>query len=149
LSAQRRKEKVPFEGRQQIPAREGGARGSDRRRVLEQRRYGPLLRLAMVHEGPAVVLAGFDDIDLVAAAGTVEARGPVLGLKLEPRARVPVETLRVAMAVGKNRRSRKRIVGRDRAVGVQAQRLASERLQVLGDLPRRRVAGGRIELAVG
>ncbi len=98
--------------------------------------------------GPAVVLPVLDDVDLVAAAGAVEAGGAVLGLELQARPRLPVEALGVAVAERVDRRSRKRVVGGDRAVGVQAERLPPERVHLLRDLPRRRVARRHVQLAV-
>src|SRR5262249_10337127 len=84
---------------------EAGAGGGDRRRELEKRRDHPVARGLVMDERPAVVLSLLDDVDLVASAGAVEARWTVLGLELEARAGLPVETLRVAVAEREDRRA--------------------------------------------
>ena len=145
---ERREEEVALEVRQQVPPAERGSRRRHRRRVLEHRRDHPVAGGAVVDERPAVVLPGLDDVDLVAAARPVEARGAVLGLDLEPGPRIPVEALGIAVPVREHRRAGEGIVGGNRAVRVQAQRLAAERLQVLRDLAVRRVAGRGVQLAV-
>ena len=140
------KKKSPAEGAAAGRRARRGARGRDRRRVLEDRRHHALVDSPVVDDRPAVVLSGLDDVDLVAAARAVESRRSVLRLDQEARLRVPVEALRVAVAVGEDRRAGKRIVRGDRAVGIQAQRLAAERGEVLRDFAVRRVAGRDVEL---
>src|SRR5262249_53061086 len=85
---------------------------------------------------------------------TVKTTWPMLGLKHQVAARLPVHSLRVAMTVGPDLRPRilltdERIVLRHSAVVVQSQSFAGERVELLGQLALRRVAGGDVELAVG
>src|SRR6266540_34152 len=93
---------------------EGRAGWGDGGREFQQRRDHPFARHLVVDDGPAVILSLLDDVDFVAAAGAVEPGGAVLGLELQTRPRLPVQTLRVSMAVGEDGRTREGIAGGDR-----------------------------------
>src|SRR2546423_1073505 len=130
------------------------ARGRAGGRVFEQRRLHALLRRAVVYDGPAVVLPLLDDVQLVAAAGAVEARGAVLGLEQEIRAGLPVNALRVAVAVRPDFGAHilltdERVVGRYGGVVVEAKNFSAKRVESLRDLARGGVARRDVELAVG
>src|SRR5205085_6763660 len=121
---------------------------------LEQRRLHALLRRAVVYDGPAVVLPLLDDVQLVAAAGAVKSRRAVLGLEQEIRTGLPVNPLRVAVAVRPDFGPRvlltdERVVGRHGAVVVESQNFSAERVEALRDLARGGVARRDVELAVG
>ena len=62
--------------------------------------------------------------------------------------RVPGKALRVAVAVGEDRRAGERVIGGDAAVRCQAQDLAAERAQVGGERRLEGLAGGHVEHAV-
>ena len=99
------------------------------RRVLEQGRFHPRARLSMMNRRPAVVLAAINNIYFVAAARPVEAARAMFSFKQEVRARLKINALRVATAVGEDFRARiaaahKGIVGRNRAVIIQTQNLS-------------------------
>ena len=51
----------------------------------------------MVNYRPAIILAAFDDIHLIAAAGAVETARPVFGLEQKPGARLPGDALWISM----------------------------------------------------
>ena len=85
----------------------------------------------MMNQRPAVILTALDEVDFITAARPIESRRPVLGFKHEICARLPIKTLRVAIAVRPDFRSRARlpdkwIVRRRGAVVVDAQGLAGE-----------------------
>src|SRR5207247_8333358 len=75
------------------------------------------------------------------------------GLEQQPAAGLEVETLRVAVAVREDlgsdsRAAHERVVGWHRAVVVESQRLARERVETLGQFPPGGVPGGDVELPV-
>src|SRR5690348_9486705 len=108
----------------------------------------------MMDDRPAIVLAAFNDVDLVAALSfAFEAARAVLGLKQKIRARLPREALRISHAVRPDLWSHalftyERIVLRDRAVVIEPQDLSGERIHLLREFPLCRVAVRDVELAV-
>src|SRR5262249_29141852 len=124
------------------------------RRVLQQRRLLSLARLRVMDYGPAVVLSLFDYVHLIAPAGSVESRRTVLGFKHHVGARLPIDPLRVAIAVTPDlgprfRLIHERIIRGHGAIVVQSKNLARERIEPLGHPAVSRVAGGDIEFTVG
>src|SRR5207244_2506967 len=85
--------------------------------------------------------------------GTIETGRPVFGLKHQPGARLPIEALRVAMAVTPDFFSRiwsvhERVVAWNGPVVIHAQRLAAQRTKLLRDRPIRCIAGCDVEFSV-
>ena len=105
-------------------------------------------RLEAVRDhGPAVVVAGLQDIQLVAA------HRPVLGLPEEAAHGIDREALGIAMAVGPDRRhgagaSHERVVGRHASVVVDTVHLAQRAGEVLGGVLLPAVADREEQLAV-
>src|SRR5262249_23473358 len=95
LAAETAEEEAPAEVRERRASIERAAGRGEGRRVFEQRRFHAGPRLPVVDDGPAVVPSPLDDVDLVAAARSVEPRRSVLRLEQQARPRLPVETLRV------------------------------------------------------
>src|SRR5437764_11521348 len=107
-----------------------------------------------MNDRPAVVLALLDEVDFVAAAGSIATRWAMLRLEHSVRARLPVYALRVAVAVSPYFGARiflsdERIVLRNSAVVVQAQDFAAERVESLCNLFLCRFARRDVEFAVG
>ena len=89
----------------------------------------------------------------VATAWTIKAARPVLRLKHQVGSRLPVQTLRVAMAYRPDLRPRilltvKWIVLRNCAIVIQSERLAGKRVELLRKIAPRRITGGYIELSI-
>src|SRR5215510_4720429 len=98
-----------------------------------------------MNDRPAVVLSLLDDVDLVSSARTIKTAWPMFCLKHQVRSGLPVHSLRVAVTESPDLRSRvlladKRIVLRNSAVVIQAQRFACERVEPLRKLATSRVA---------
>ena len=84
-----------------------------------------------MNERPTVVFAALDDVDFVAASGSIEPAWSMFGLKHQIAAGLPVHALRVAMTIRPDLGTRvllpdKRIVRRHAAVVVEAQRFSAE-----------------------
>src|SRR6185436_5956806 len=125
------------------------ARRRTRRRVLEQWRLQSFLRLRVMNDGPTVILPLLDDVDFVASAWTIKSTRTMLSLKHQIRSRLPVHSLRVAMAKRPDLRSRvllahEWIVLRHRAIVVQPQRLACKRIEFLCEFAVSGVAGRHV-----
>src|SRR5215207_1053879 len=101
-----------------------------------------VLRTLTLDLGPAVVLSGFDPVDLIPRVLAELTR-------VEPSLRVPREPLHVAVAVGVDGVARERIVGWDGTVGFYPQDLTLKRVSVLGVLRIPCVASGHVEHPVG
>ena len=143
------KKKSPWKVGSSVPRENDAPEGATAGVYSSTGETEPLAFLAVVDERPAVVLPGLDDVDLVSPARPVESRGPVLGLDQQAGLRIPVEALRIAVAVARRPESPGNGLSAGiGAVGIQAQRLAAERLQVLRDRPVGRVPGRGVELAV-
>ena len=104
LAAERAEEVVVRELQENCADVELAARGGDRGRVFEERRFEAGFGLRVMNDGPAVVFGAFDDIDFV-AAGTLKERHAVneartvFSLKHQAGCRLKIHTLRVAMSV--------------------------------------------------
>src|SRR4051812_21534775 len=97
-------------------------------------------------QGPAVVAARHDLVDLVVALGTVEPARAMLGREQPVRAHLPVEALGVAVPDRDDLRATP-----CSAVLMRRQReeLAVQRVPVLGELGLTGVTGGDVETAIG
>src|SRR5262245_39179991 len=107
----------------------------------------------MMNHWPAIILSALEDVDLVTTGRTVKSAGPMLGFPQKIRARLKINSLRVAISVSPNFWPRvgltdKRIVTRHRAVIIQSQSLAGKRIEFLRQLTLRRVARRDVEFAV-
>src|SRR5712691_1022809 len=134
LGRQRADEQVAAPGREQVAGVESHSGRRDRRHPIPDRLLHAFLLCALVNLGaavvdaeadhrPAVVLAGLQDVDLVAAARSVLVLPDLVGRGMAG------EALRVAMSVTPDfglgaRLADERIVGRHRAVGPDADDLA-------------------------
>src|SRR5436853_4492659 len=96
LAAQASEEEVAAKLREQCAAIERAARGRDRRRVFEKRRFQAFARLRVMNNRPAVGLPLLYYVDFVAAARCIATRRPMLRLEHRVRARLPVNPLRIA-----------------------------------------------------
>src|SRR5205085_3431934 len=106
-----------------------------------------------MNDRPAVVLPLLYNVDLLAAARRIAARRPVLRLKHNSCARLPVYPLRVAIAVSPDFRPRafliyERIVLRNCAIIIKAQDFAAQRIQPLCNLFLRSLARSDVEFRV-
>src|ERR1043165_295352 len=102
---------------------------------------------------PTVVLPLLYDVDLIASARRIAARWSMLCLEHRVRARLPVNPLRVAIAIDPNLRPRvfasdEGIVLWNCAVIIQPQYFPAERIQSLRNLFLRRLARCDVELRV-
>src|SRR5204863_191353 len=110
-------------------------------------------RSAMMNRRPAVIFPALDDVDLVTAARPIEPTWTVLGLPQEVRARLEIDSLRVAAAVSPNlwpriRPAQERIVTGHGPIVVQTENFSAQRIQLLRDLSIGRVTGRDVKLAV-
>src|SRR4051794_5272095 len=155
---QRRQEQAAAPAWEGIAVVEGNAGGADDRRpdlerVLHSRRRAQvgddraIEVQAVRHQWPAVVAAGADDVDLVAAAG------PELRLPQAAGPGIEGKALRVAMAVGPDfgpgaRVVEERIASRWAPIPLQPQHLAREIIKALcASRVGQAVAGREIDLA--
>jgi len=142
--AQRRHQQIPPPAREGISRGEGDARGCDRRHVVVDRLLeavpvgadadlpSPVL-LPVRDDRPAVVAPGAQDVDLVAALGTVLGFPHLAGLGVQS------QSLRVAVTPGEDLGTRpgatdEGIVLRDRPVRTDAQHLTEVAAEILGEV---------------
>src|ERR687898_145842 len=101
-----------------------------------------ILPTPALDRGPAVVLPGFDPVDLIPGASAELAR-------VESSLRVPSEPLHVAVAVGIDGVAGERVVRWNGTIGLYPQDLASQRVPVLGVPGLSCVARAHVEHPVG
>jgi hypothetical protein len=152
FAAKRSDEQAAAKFREGCSAIEVCVARANRRRELKQRRDHAVVRVAMVDDRPAVVVALLNPVDLVAAERAVLRFDQPVGAGLE------VDALRIAMAVCPDLRVRgpvlrEGIVERGLCWGsparnIQAQDLAISCVELLRTRRFVRVTGGGVEEAV-
>src|SRR6476660_6314946 len=106
-----------------------------------------------MNQWPPVILPALNNVHFVTAFRPIKPAWSMFGLKHHITARLPIHSLRVAMTIRPDLRSRvsltgERIVLRHTAVVVETQRLSTQRIEFLCDLATRGVTGREVELAI-
>ena len=104
---------------------------------------GTLIGASVAHQGPAIVAAGLQDVDLVAAVGAVFVLPHLTGAGIHRQAQRAAMPQRIDFRPVTGLPD-ERIIGRDGAVVAQAQHFAAERVGIL----RIFAGGGQVKHAV-